>query len=141
MIPINELRLFNIVGYNGTLFKVADINSPAPDRNERFNDKGPLSLFDGASFFSVSEEEAYPTPLSKEGVLEACGFEKEEWDDAHWWEKKEGVLKYYSADDGGVIVECNEIDICKLYNLHQLQNFIMAVTGKELEIDFSKIKP
>lgn len=73
-IPINELRILNIVGHNGLLFKVADIKSPAPARNKRFNDKGSLSLFDGCSFFSVPDDEAYPIPLSKEGVLEACGF-------------------------------------------------------------------
>lgn len=83
----------------------------------------------GNSFFE-------PIPLTPE-LLEKVGFEYDANGD-HYIErinkhfslkKEEGLWVFY------IVMADNEyFGICKIDNLHHLQNFYFALTGKELEI-------
>jgi len=79
MIKVEELRLGNYVMYNGMVMSVSEILSPKPRKDERYNNKYVIELFDGAGLLSATLDQIEVIPLSKEW-LEKIGFIPSHWD-------------------------------------------------------------
>lgn len=120
MIPVKELRIGNYVNHKTEgLSRVTEIES-----HENQIGVTPLS-FNNYVFMCA---EIKPIPLTSE-ILEKCGFKKD----------KDGIYLFlnvlYWLDIGYLQIANQYMAILNApcQYLHQLQNLIFALTGKELE--------
>lgn len=148
-----ELRIGNIVEYNGMYLHVSEIYSPKPRKPKKFDGVECLELLcDG--LITVTVDEVNPIPLAKE-ILLKCGFEEvphKEFSNSFELPLKRNK-KIYVSDIGNPnfmmgIVECNfetghVEDVVNIHNwdfekdmyLHQLQNIFYSLTQTELEVN------
>jgi hypothetical protein len=83
---VNELRIGNYVSQNSFMGYVYSIESPLPRKEERFNDKALVTLFDnGLTTITINEIE--PIILTDKW-FEKWGFHK----DGEYWSK--GIFDY-----------------------------------------------
>jgi hypothetical protein len=66
MIEAKELRLGNYVMYNGMVMSVSEILSPKPRKDERYNNKYVVELFDGAGLIDATLDEISGIPLDED---------------------------------------------------------------------------
>lgn len=111
MISIQELRIGNIIRYNGSIIPVSNIYIGQP-----------------------TLEDAEPIPLSPE-ILEACGFEINQYG----YRVKDGFKVYWDGMKSFQFNydHNDEYNILELRHLHQLQNLYFAMTNTELEVKVS----
>lgn len=142
----SELRIGNRVMYSGSDWVVAGINSPAPNKEERWNNKWVIELYQNG-LVNATIDEIQPIPLT-EAILLKCGFEKHinetqidgiemklqisgHGRDGSWFSSC-GKL------NGGLVVLC----LCRgnyfsnnFEYLHELQNIYYYLTNQELTIN------
>lgn len=136
-----ELRIGNLVEYNGIYWKVSEILSPKPHRDIRFADKYIVELFDGAGLSSVSIEDIQPIPLTEEILIKA-GFKQNQMDGDEFYysyDLKDDVycdLSLINGDKNGYLeaILFPYESWFRYRYVHQLQNLYLALTGSELEI-------
>lgn len=105
MIQANELRIGNLVMYNGYYRQIVSLNLG-------------------------TEVNAKPIELTEE-ILLKCGFIKDEFD--QWG--NDSRLGFFQAEDfEGYLMIWGDSVIRHCEHLHQLQNLYFALTGKELKI-------
>ncbi len=141
----SELRISNRVMYSGSDWLVTGINSPAPNKEERWNNKWVIELYQDG-LVNATIDEIDPIPLT-EDVLLKCGFEELNYG---WYSKnyftdcKESpeVMSIkinlttgrcgIGNDDSGT---CDAMTGKIITHVHQLQNLHHALTGHELTIN------
>jgi hypothetical protein len=102
-----ELRIGNLVMYNGMIMKISEIQSPKPLKDKMYSDKYIIELFDGAGLISCVFEEIQAITLAEEWLIK-LGFEKKSW---------------FSK---GIVIEC-------IY--YQLNDFVIYLLPKSFEIE------
>ena len=142
MIDPKELRIFNWIEYEGKPNKVLAIHSPAPHKNPALDGKCMIEINPPDSFF-VPVDDISPIPLTEEW-LTRFGFEKATDAIGGYWSPS------FDTNTVGLRWEFGEhIDtfrdiywsycVSGTYNVkakyvHQLQNAIFVLLGKELEL-------
>jgi hypothetical protein len=141
MIDPKELRIGNLVEYNGMFWKVSEILSPKPLNDKRFADKYVVELFDGAGLISVPIDDTEPILITEEILLKA-GFKQNQMDNDEFYysyDLKDYVycdLSLISGDKNGYLeVTLFPYESWFRYKyVHQIQNIYQCLCGKELEI-------
>lgn len=126
MIKINELRIGNVVEYNGFHLPVYSITGAYPRKGTRYNNKALVDLVcDG--FVTADEDEINPIPITPE-LLTKCGFKIDQYGD-------------YNLDSicfamlNGMVFDVMFPNIAyNLQYLHQLQNLYYMMHNKEMEV-------
>lgn len=146
MIRAEELRIDNLVEYNGIICKVSEIRSPKPFEDERFSGKFIIELFDGAGLITCTIDDINPIMLSEEKLLE-FNFEKKEikgkdYDEVQYSKQINVDVYIVFEDDFSCALFSSEsrepIDIGVIpkweitKTVHGLQNLIFALSGEEL---------
>lgn len=133
MIQVNELRISNLVDYNGMYLSVSEIYTPKPRKPVRFDGVECVELHCGG-FITATMDDIKPIPLTEE-ILLKCGFAKSS-DGEHFFIGHYGFCLVHDGQDycmKPVIIDPMVIAYCRY--LHQLQNLYFALTGKELEVN------
>lgn len=127
MIKINELRIGNIVEYNGFHLPVYSIIGAFPNEDCRYNDKAQVDLVcDG--FVTVNEDEIDPIPITPE-ILTRCEFKRDKYgvyslNCIHiFFKREESFVSIYNTDS-----------LYNIKNLHQLQNLYYMMYNKDMEV-------
>lgn len=143
MIQVNELRISNLVDYNGMYLSVSEIYTPKPRKPVRFDGVECVELHCGG-FITATMDDIKPIPLTEE-ILLKCGF-------VCFAESE--VSKGFSIGTNPVTndhmvtltwlkdIFKNNLDNYPFFknghhvikHLHQLQNLYFALTGQELEV-------
>jgi len=132
MITENELRIGNLVMYNGMTMRISEICSPKPMKDKRYSDKYIIELFDGAGLISCAIDEIHSIPLTEEWLLK-FGFKKLKHSN-EWY-----VIMIYGTE---LSVHLSGYEICfgngqnyikgDFKHIHKIQNLYFALTNKEL---------
>lgn len=125
MITARELRISNLVIYNGLRCIVTGINSPAP-RNDRFSDKYTVDVYMGDGSFTVTIDELKPVTIIQYR-LESEGF--------RYVKPRRGIYAAFVKDGMRIEVSNSGNYYFKkrvLTGMHQVQNIYFELTGKEL---------
>lgn len=133
MIDVKSLMIGNLIEYNSIYCKIESILSPRPVKDQKFDNKYIIDLWDGGGLISSILESIYPIPLTPE-ILEKCGFVEKGVE----WELPLGALKLKIRLYGDkVYTEIgNSLYLGdRIKYLHQLQNFYYQILGKQLEIN------
>lgn len=77
--------------------------------------------------YYIKPEDAYPIPLIDE-ILLKCGF------NIHGMHIEGDISLFKSANDN-IYPNLSDYDSPRIQYLHQLQNWVFLLTGKELQID------
>lgn len=130
----NELRIDNLVLYNGIVMKISEICSPKPLKDKKYSDKYIIELFDGAGLINCVIDYINSVPITEEWLFK-FGFEKIE--DTSWYceyriDKKNIVS--FDKDDKEYSYFNLSSRLCRLQYVHQLQNLYFALTQEELKI-------
>lgn len=127
MIKINELRIGNIVEYNGFHLPVYSITGAFPRKKTRYNDKALVDLScDG--FITANEDEINPIPIIPE-ILTRCEFKRDRYgvyslNCIHiFFERGESFVSIYNTDP-----------LYYIKNLHQLQNLYYMMYNEDMEV-------
>lgn len=131
MIDLKELRIGNwIIGTTDGIGMPNQIQQVFSIDENYIN---PIYNHQGESYY-IKPEDAEPIPLT-EDILIKCGAGNPEWEMLNIWIDKEGKTIVYYENGVTHVHYCPEYDIAKIpvNTLHQLQNVIHALTGKELE--------
>ena len=114
MINASELRLLNYLQFNKNVFQVKEIKI----LKNRFNVNGrPPSYFEGIK-------------LTEELFLNA-GFKKyNDSETFYFWESS--IFSIEKDTKNFKVYVMNEVSICELNFLHELQNLYFSLTGSEL---------
>lgn len=124
-----ELRLNNLVNYNGMQLPICGIISPVFTMAEEYI----IELFDGATTIDCKIQDILSIPLSEE-ILIKLGFEKLK-------EKVSGcdyfTISRYSVMSKDNIFYFSLVGMQSQYltyikTVHELQNLFFALTGEEL---------
>jgi hypothetical protein len=81
MIRIEDLRICQTVMYNGVKCRVYSIMGARPDKNERYDDKPTVELFDGAGLITALEEEIFPCEVAEEATERKAVYSNEDRND------------------------------------------------------------
>jgi hypothetical protein len=130
MIKIGELRLGNLVKYNGLIMEVSEICSPKPLKDKRYSDKYVLELFDGYGLITCTLDEIEPVIITEEQLLYSNFTFKPEGDEVYEqiWKHLEG-LEIWEHDEGF----CHDYLFGgDIKYLHKLQNLFFALMDKEM---------
>lgn len=147
----NELRIFNIILYNGGFNIITGILPPYPNKSERFNGKYTIEI-NPPDTFNVPIDEIEPAPLTPEIVSKIKGFkverEKEEYNPQFNLRTKTATYSNWDwiEESGGFEINIttnsnnDNVNIGTRYKasvkyVHELQNLYYALTGEELEIE------
>lgn len=123
MTQANELRIGNWV--NETVLGNRQVHGIADICIDLQGDEG---------LYSIDPENIRPIPLTPE-VLEACGFDWDNDTNEYANYRIKANIRLHAADDYNVIWitgDAFECDLCTIKHLHELQNLIFSLTGKEL---------
>ena len=130
MIDEKSLRLGNYVMYENTAHVVEELRG----RNNTIVTR----WIKGTDHYIHTADELDPIPLTEE-ILLKCGFEKDdngldmcdpEYED--WFEMGfPGIGRLSEAEGNSIVDDSGEI---RINYLHQLQNLIYCLSGKELEV-------
>lgn len=129
MIRPQELRLGNIILFEGHMNYVLSIHSPAPDKAQRFDGKFVVEINPPDSF-NVPFDEIEPMLLTEEWLIK-FGFisnpysDRYELGEFHIEHNAERGYSIFWHDKTGVTIE----------NVHQLQNLYFSLTGEELKLN------
>jgi len=136
-----EIRVGNLVDYNGIISKVSEICSPKPLKDKRYSDKWIIELFDGAGLLTCDIMELKPIILTEE-ILLKCGFEKDdtgvgifEQDYHEWYQKELLVIGMLCQSSDKLYLFDENTDTLRVMYLHQLQNLYYCLCGEELKIE------
>jgi hypothetical protein len=152
MIQANELKIGNLVYYNGNHKEVGIVTSLQPKFYPKYCETSK-DIFIGLNQrhdIVYSVKDIQPIPLTEELLLK-FGFEK---DSDFWYTKKYFTDLEYRTEEMSVSynihsnrlaiydsIEETSADVCsypiytakRLMHLHQLQNLYFALTGEELQ--------
>lgn len=137
-ISIEELRIGNLVEYNGVICSVYSIESPLPRREERFNEKAVITLSHGG-LITATIDEIKPIELT-EKWLKDFGFRYiPTEDDDDIYESSNFSLEYYylsSPEDSGFYfyTEASEEGDVKIESIAHLQNLYYEICRKQLTL-------
>jgi len=134
MIQVNELKIGNLVYYNGNHKEVGIVTSLQPKFYPKYCETSK-DIFIGLNQrhdIVYNVKDIQPIPLTEEWLLK-CGFERVE---NNWkvldnivfklsWERLAGLV---------LVLENESIFLAHINYLHQLQNLYFALTGEELQI-------
>ena len=127
----NELRIGNLVNYQGKIIKIEGIHNRTIYHSNRQVDQVGV---DGYKTFE-------PIPLTEEWLFK-FGFEKDKYDYFHHIKSK--IIIGHTTTDEFFEYEYltgfqnSHTEMCELKYVHQLQNLYYCLCGKELQIN---IKP
>lgn len=124
MIQANELRCGNKVIWRNVLFTV----------DADFIERAELCKWQDRDGTPCHPERI---PLSPE-VLEACGFEKNDWTDSGKFVYEGWALEFVMIDKE-YRLDGNDGQYRPLKYLHEMQNLYHALTGTELQVDPIKL--
>jgi hypothetical protein len=131
MIQANELRLGNLVYFTG------NGNNNICPVTELWRNELEVSYVGNSLCLKYDNEDLQPIPLTPE-LLEKCGFVKDGYEDAVWYQRQFPVIGELCTSDRlhplGNFVFDTDTDTLKIFYLHQLQNLYHSLTGKELNI-------
>lgn len=98
MIRIEDLRICQTVMYNGVKCRVYSIMCARPDKNERYDDKPTVELFDGAGLITALEEEIFPCEVAEEATERKAMYCNEDRD--NYYQK---CLDEYERENAGLM--------------------------------------
>jgi len=137
-----ELRIGNLVSQNGFQCLVYSIESAMPRREERFNDKVVITLYD-SGLATVTLDQISAVTLTEEWLLK-FGFAKQDYTMSGCDIYKLGNIIIMNSfvnpqrESMGITIEGISPPTWSLKDLqwvHQLQNMYFALTGKELTLN------
>lgn len=129
-----ELRLGNYVMYNGIVVCVYGIIPPAPRKEEYWNGKWILELFDGASTITARLEDISPIKLDKDWFDK---FSFQFFEDGFGWDKyrKNGLEIVIAPTNVGKIPAYYVFnDYIYIRLVHKLQNLYYVLKEKDLTL-------
>jgi hypothetical protein len=121
---VNELRVGNFVMYADfeTIFTVYSI------------EKYGFGVENNNEITWIGSEEIEPVPLTEEWLLK-FGFKKTEWDNSNSYLFVTPECDYSIVVYSNGYLEIGGMVMRKIDYVHQLQNFVFALSGVELTID------
>ena len=134
MIQVNELKIGNLVYYNGNHKEVGIVTSLQPKFYPKYCETSK-DIFIGLNQrhdIVYSVKDIQPIPITEEWLLK-FGFEKKEFD---------YFILNYGDNECYFSYKRNNLELCrniqttasaKIKSLHQLQNLYFALTGEELQ--------
>jgi hypothetical protein len=137
-----ELRIGNLVSQNGFQCLVYSIESAMPRREERFNDKVLITLYD-SGLATVTLDQVSAVVLTEEWLFK-FGFAKQDYTMSGCNIYKLGNIIIMNSfvnpqrESMGITIEGISPPTWSLKDLrfvHQLQNMYFALTGKELTLN------
>jgi len=134
MIQANELKIGNLVYYNGNHKEVGIVTSLQPKFYPKYCETSK-DIFIGLNQrhdIVYNVKDIQPIPLTEEWLLK-CGFERVE---NNWKVLDNIVFKLSWERLAGLVLalENESIFLAHINYLHQLQNLYFALTGEELQI-------
>lgn len=138
MIPINDLRIRNIVSFSSSIICGNVLNKNTElIVVDSINRIGFINEIDGQG--GIDNDDLIGIPIT-EKILLQCGFEYGNYS------------KHLSFELNGIFEECDYLSTMDFINfkfgyygfkkieyLHQMQNFIFSLTGKELQINIEDL--
>lgn len=134
MIQVNDLRIGNWLTFISVPVKMSAINW------EEWGELRPYFEYNNNKYYTATFDSLHPIPLDAE-LLEKCGFEmpaKICYLNKDWFlhQNVDGFfLQVERQGESEYILERLKLD-CQY--LHQLQNLIYFISGKELEIKLTQ---
>ena len=127
-----ELRIGNLVEYNGLPWRVSGIHSPGPLKDKRFSDKWVIELFDGYAMINVTIDEVKAIPISEEW-LDRFLFTKNgnEYTFEDWYL---GISFDAEYNDWHLYELRDNFWIKTIKYIHSLQNYYTESQDKELTL-------
>lgn len=129
-----DLRIGNIINFNGIALKVGELSNKPFD--EWYVVFGP----DDPQMRNLKVKGINPEPLSADWLVQ-FGFEKKESINFSYYKKiyersnTKGLIEYseITVNENCTNVFINDVFICRVDSVHQLQNIYHSLTGTELE--------
>jgi hypothetical protein len=128
-----ELRIGNLVSQNGYPGLVYSIESALPRREERFNDKVVITLYD-SGLSTVTLDQVSPVTITDD-LLTRFGFQGE-------YNSMINIMTFilpgtpFSFVQGKFVMQTGTGDFCVYLKFaHQLQNLYFALVGEELTLN------
>jgi hypothetical protein len=127
-----DLRIGNLLFYNGFIVKVSEICSPKPLRDKRYSDKWILELFDGAGLITCTIDEVSPIDFTYEW-LEKLGFKYDEtphnyhWKHSHWLR-----IQKFPGNGGIILIDGKQNRFLDF--IHEVQNVFDILISSELTV-------
>ncbi len=123
---VDELKIGNLVRYNGIIVKVDSIISPKPLKDKRFSGKWVLDLFDGAGVITSTIEDILPIKITPDLLLK-LGFK----------DRISGIIFgkgffQYSFEDH--YLSFNDHIITAFDYIHELQNIYEVISRENLNL-------
>lgn len=147
MINIEELRIGNYVMYNGIVVSIYGIVSPAPRKEEYWDGKWILELFEGASTITARLEDISPIDFDMEWLKrfsfdfakfvppsQHCGvdmFYGYNYGILRLGQKSDIILR---IKDDFSKVKLEGFYVSDLKHVHDIQNLVYSLTKKELKL-------
>lgn len=133
-VSVTDLRIGNLVEYNGIIMKISEICSPKPLKDKRYSDKYIIELFDGAGLLNCTLDEIKLIVISHKWLLKSGFIYDENW---HYRLGENSITRDYLLDIcwiDGDLYPFYRNGFFKIKSLNQLQNLYFDLTGYELQI-------
>lgn len=131
----NELRISNLVSVNGVHYKIYSIHSPMPMKDKNFSGKYYVDLWNN-DIVSVLLSDLEPVPITDELLLNH-GFNLDYFEENTCYKEfllhKNGFNFMFILLNGYYEFYLDNV-LTELDYFHELQNFILLITGEELEL-------
>jgi hypothetical protein len=135
MIKAEELRLGNYVMYNDMVMRVSEILSPKPRKDERYNNKYVIELFDGSGLIDATLDEISGISLDEDWFNK---FSFEFFSGGIGWDfyKKEDLKLALAPLKNGNKVPCLYFENRNVLisTVHRLQNLYFTLNNKDLKL-------
>lgn len=127
-----DLRIGNLLTYNGFTVKVSEICSPKPLKDKRYSDKWILELFDGAGLISCTIDEVLPIELTNEW-LEKLGFKYDEKEHNYYWKHSHWLRIQKFPKEGGItLIDGKQHRFLDF--IHEIQNVFDVLIRSEVTV-------
>lgn len=126
MIKASELRLFNIVSWNGGIDTVVGIEHDYPDCNVKLSD----NVRGGVAWVNEKDIEGIALALEWMG---RCGFVKDEHSKNRYTKGAYAIIIGYGGAKNSFCL-INSAILATFQYIHQLQNLYHSLAGEELTI-------
>lgn len=135
-VSVTDLRIGNLVEYNGMIMKISEICSPKPLKDKRYSDKYIIELFDGAGLLNCTLDEIKGIAITEE-ILLKLGFEviyRSNFTLRLDYKENFKFWAGWNLVNGHFHIRFIGEQFTNIKFIHELQNLYFSITGSELQI-------